>query len=93
MSEQQKKANLAHATQVLSNAIMDAMKKIAEDTGALAIIMDAHLQFDARAGIGGGAAGIGLVYPPEEQRQPADPQAAEKLVADLLRRLKSSRGN
>jgi hypothetical protein len=93
MSDPKKEANMEHAKTIITNAILAAMKQITKDTGAIAVQIDAHLMYDAQMQLGAGAAGIGLVYPPEEKRAAADPQAAEKLVADLLRRLKTSRGN
>lgn len=92
MNDKQKKANLEHAQQVLSKAVTKAMKDIAEDTGATEVHVLLQLGFSAQLGICAGGAQLCLVYP-QEQQAPADPEGATKLVDELLKRLKSSRGN
>lgn len=93
MDDRKKKANLMHAQEVIGRALVEAMKQVAADTGANGVALDAHLQLDMAAGICAGGAGIALVYPAESETQKTDPEGAKRLVEDLLRRLKSSRGN
>ena len=93
MNDPQKKANMTHAGQVISTAILAAMKQVAADTGAIEVHMKAEMGMQSSTGLNAGGVMIALVYPPEQAAQPADPRAATNLVEDLLRRLKSSRGN
>ena len=92
MTNRDKEAKMLLAKDIIAKAMVVAMKKAAEETGALAIQVDAHLMLDAKSGVGGGDAAIAMVYPPED-RAPADPQAATKLVEETLQKLKKTRGS